>query len=63
MERHDVQEANYPYRKAVIEGLLDMDRCDCVPAWLSKFFEVGTEILEWLPQIAHAPYLITGQPT
>ncbi|KAH7103030.1 nucleoporin Nup120/160-domain-containing protein [Auriculariales sp. MPI-PUGE-AT-0066] len=39
LERHDVPGKNFPYRKAVLEGVLDQDRCDCIPSWLSKFFE------------------------
>jgi hypothetical protein len=41
LQRHDIQESNYPYHKAVLEGVLEFDRCDCVPSWLSKFFEVS----------------------
>lgn len=41
LERHDDAKANYPYRKAVLEAVLEMDRLDTVPSWLVKFFEVS----------------------
>ncbi|KZW04416.1 hypothetical protein EXIGLDRAFT_743861 [Exidia glandulosa HHB12029] len=39
LERHDDPKANFPYRKAMFEAVLEMDRLDTVPSWLVKFFE------------------------
>ena len=40
LEQHDKPDSEWPYRKAVFEAIIELNRIDCLPTWLIQFFEV-----------------------